>query len=350
MGDSGVEARHRAKVYCLNEDGQWDDRGRGNQFNYLVRESNVHKLANFSAADARRSGIGIGMVGYAGADSRRRRRDAIFCVAITGCVVLMMLLALRPMLGLFLLSLGGGAVLLPRKHWTRERLALACCTCGACLLCGGLGYRHYLRMPAPALPPLPSQPDEAPAPPRPPAQPTALSSCSFLRHRAYTTACAQHGYSRAACSRRYVRVREAGVELTSMCMYNWQEGTCVTAEARYECRKLGLSSGFAWNLLRALLLLLGLTIGLPVLLPWVQRQLPSYGLMSEAQYEAQCALTRTLTLPLPLTLTQTLTQTLTLTRRRRSQFHAVSTLTLTLTPTLTLTLTRRSVSARRSAS
>ena len=26
MGDSGVEARHRAKVYCLNEDGQWDDR------------------------------------------------------------------------------------------------------------------------------------------------------------------------------------------------------------------------------------------------------------------------------------------------------------------------------------
>ena len=27
MGDSGVEARHRAKVYCLNEDGQWDDRG-----------------------------------------------------------------------------------------------------------------------------------------------------------------------------------------------------------------------------------------------------------------------------------------------------------------------------------
>ena len=295
-------------------------------------------------------GLASRMVGYAGADSRRRRRDAIFCVAITGCVVLMMLLALRPMLGLFLLSLGGGAFLLPRKHWTRERLALACCTCGACLLCGGLGYRHYLRMPAPALPPLPSQPDEAPSPPRQPAQPTALSSCSFLRHRAYTTACAQHGHSRAACSRRYVRVREAGVELTSMCMYNWQEGTCVTAEARYECRKLGLSSGFAWNLLRALLLLLGLTIGLPVLLPWVQSQLPSYGLMSEAQYEAQCALTRTLTLPLPLTLTQTLTQTLTLTRRRRSQFHAVSTLTLTLTPTLTLTLTRRSVSARRSAS
>ena len=63
------------------------------------------------------------MVGYAGADSRRRRRDAIFCVAITGCVVLMMLLALRPMLGLFLLSLGGSAFLLPRKHWTRERLA-----------------------------------------------------------------------------------------------------------------------------------------------------------------------------------------------------------------------------------
>ena len=29
MGDSGVEARHRAKVYCLNEDGQWDDRGTG---------------------------------------------------------------------------------------------------------------------------------------------------------------------------------------------------------------------------------------------------------------------------------------------------------------------------------
>ena len=64
-------------------------------------------------------------------------------------------------------------------------------------------------------------------------------------------------------------------------------GRCVTAEARYECRKLGLSSGFAWNLLRALLLLLGLTIGLPVLLPWVQSQLPSYGLMSEAQYEVR---------------------------------------------------------------
>ena len=29
MGDSGAEARHRAKVYCLNEDGQWDDRGTG---------------------------------------------------------------------------------------------------------------------------------------------------------------------------------------------------------------------------------------------------------------------------------------------------------------------------------
>ena len=25
----GPEARHRAKVYCLNEDGQWDDRGTG---------------------------------------------------------------------------------------------------------------------------------------------------------------------------------------------------------------------------------------------------------------------------------------------------------------------------------
>ena len=36
MGDSGVEARHRAKVYCLNEDGQWDDRGTGYQFSYLV--------------------------------------------------------------------------------------------------------------------------------------------------------------------------------------------------------------------------------------------------------------------------------------------------------------------------
>ena len=29
MGDSGAEARHRAKGYCLNEDGQWDDRGTG---------------------------------------------------------------------------------------------------------------------------------------------------------------------------------------------------------------------------------------------------------------------------------------------------------------------------------
>ena len=29
MGDGGAEARHRAKVYCLNEDGQWDDRGTG---------------------------------------------------------------------------------------------------------------------------------------------------------------------------------------------------------------------------------------------------------------------------------------------------------------------------------
>ena len=38
MGDSGVEARHRSKVYCLNEDGQWDDRveaqASGDEFNY----------------------------------------------------------------------------------------------------------------------------------------------------------------------------------------------------------------------------------------------------------------------------------------------------------------------------
>jgi hypothetical protein len=190
------------------------------------------------------------MAGYAGADSRRRRRDAIFCVAITGCVVLMMLLALRPMLGLFLLSLGGGATLLPRRHWTRERLALACCTCGACLLCGGLGYRHYLRMPAPALPPLPSQPDEAPAPPRPPAQPTALSSCSFLRHRSYTMACAQHGHSRAACSRRYVRVHEAGVELTSLCMYNWHVRTsrgCADMRSCAERHRRAARAGHAYR-------------------------------------------------------------------------------------------------------
>ena len=25
----GGEARHRAKVYCLNDEGQWDDRGTG---------------------------------------------------------------------------------------------------------------------------------------------------------------------------------------------------------------------------------------------------------------------------------------------------------------------------------
>ena len=49
-----------------------------------------------------------------------------------------------------------------------------------------------------------------------------------------------------------------------------QEGACLAAETRYECRKLGLSSSFVWNLVRAMLLLLGLTIGLPVLLPWVQ--------------------------------------------------------------------------------
>ena len=169
---------------------------------------------------------------YVSANNRRRRRDAIFCVAITGCVALMVLLALRPMLGLFLLCVGGGGFLVPRKHWTRQRLALAFCTCGVCLLCGGLAYRHYLRMPAPALPPLPSQlgevplqPDEVPPEPRPPARPTALSSCGFLRHRSYTTACAQHGHSRAACARRYVRLHEGGVELTSLCMYSWHVRT-----------------------------------------------------------------------------------------------------------------------------
>ena len=74
-------------------------------------------------------------------------------------------------------------------------------------------------------------------------------------------------------------------------VHHRQEGACLTAETRYECRKLGLSSGFVWNLVRAMTLLLGLTVGLPVLLPWVQRQLPSYGLMSEDAYEAQCELT-----------------------------------------------------------
>ena len=169
---------------------------------------------------------------YVSANNRRRRRDAIFCVAITGCVALMVLLALRPMLGLFLLCVGGGGVIVPRRPWTRQRLALAFCTCGVCLLCGGLAYRHYLRMPAPALPPLPSQlgevplqPDEVPPEPRPPARPTALSSCGFLRHRSYTTACAQHGHSRAACARRYVRLHEGGVELTSLCMYSWHVRT-----------------------------------------------------------------------------------------------------------------------------
>ena len=29
---SGENSRHRAKVYCLNDDGQWDDRGTGQAF------------------------------------------------------------------------------------------------------------------------------------------------------------------------------------------------------------------------------------------------------------------------------------------------------------------------------
>ena len=31
-GMSGENSRHRAKVYCLNDDGQWDDRGTGQAF------------------------------------------------------------------------------------------------------------------------------------------------------------------------------------------------------------------------------------------------------------------------------------------------------------------------------
>lgn len=228
---------------------------------------------------------------YLSANNRRRRRDAIFCVAVTGCVALMVLLALRPMLGLFLLCVGVGGFLVPRKHWTRERLALVFCTCGVCLLCGGLVSRHSFRMPAPALPSQPSSPDEVPPAPRPPARPIALSSCSFLRHRSSTTACELHGHSRAACSRRYVRLQEDGQQLSSLCMYSWQEGTCLSAETRYECRMFGRSDGFVWNLIRALLLIVGLTVGLPVVLPWMQRQLPSYGLMSSEAYEAQCELT-----------------------------------------------------------
>ena len=229
---------------------------------------------------------------YLASHHRARRSDAIFCVAVTGCVALMVLIALRPMLGLLLLSTGAGGFLVPRKHWTRDRLSLACCMCGLCLLCGVFISRHSLRLPAPAPAlALPSHPDdEVPPPPRPPPRPTALSSCSFLRHRSPTAACDQHSHSRAVCSRRYVRLQEDGRQLSSMCVYDWREVKCTTAEIRYECRKLGLSDGFVWNLVRALLLLVALA-ALPVALPWVQRQLPSYGLMSGEAYEKQCELT-----------------------------------------------------------
>ena len=87
-----------------------------------------------------------------------------------------------------------------------------------------------------------------------------------------------------------MRLQEDGRQLSSMCVYDWREVKCTTAEIRYECRKLGLSDGFVWNLVRALLLLVALA-ALPVALPWVQRQLPSYGLMSGEAYEKQCELT-----------------------------------------------------------
>ena len=36
------EARHRAKVYCLNDDGQWDDRGTGHAaVQYMTAEASA---------------------------------------------------------------------------------------------------------------------------------------------------------------------------------------------------------------------------------------------------------------------------------------------------------------------
>ena len=70
-------------------------------------------------------------------------------------------------------------------------------------------------------------------------------------------------------------LQEDGKQLSSLCIYSWPEGTCLAAETLYECKKLGLSDSFMWNLLRAMLLIVGLTIGLPVALPWMQRQLVS---------------------------------------------------------------------------
>ena len=66
---------------------------------------------------------------------------------------------------------------------------------------------------------------------------------------------------------------------------------CEAAETRYECKKLGVSDTLLWNLLRAMLLIVFSTLVLPVLLPWLKAQMPSYGLMSNEAYERQCELT-----------------------------------------------------------
>ena len=81
--------------------------------------------------------------------------------------------------------------------------------------------------------------------------------------------------------------------LSSPCVFNWSSsglGQCEPG-TRYECRKLGVSDTFVWNVVRAMLLLVFLAVGLPALLPWLKTQMPSYGLMSSEAYERQCELT-----------------------------------------------------------
>ena len=47
---SGDTTRHRAKVYCLNDEGQWDDRGTGQAFiQYIpVRPAAAHSHSHTS--------------------------------------------------------------------------------------------------------------------------------------------------------------------------------------------------------------------------------------------------------------------------------------------------------------
>lgn len=225
---------------------------------------------------------------------RRRRSNAFFCLATTALLCAVALTVLRPRLGLFLASLPFGAYLVPRSQWTRSRIALAFCTYGTCLLSGGL-IQLSLRPHVVAVVPTPEA--AAPEPhekPPPPPRPAPVGSCSWMRARAPTATCEQHSHSRHSCSRQYVNVQEDGRLLSSPCVFNWSNpgfGRCEAAETRYECKKLGVSDTLLWNLLRAMLLIVFLTLVLPVLLPWLKAQMPSYGLMSNEAYERQCELT-----------------------------------------------------------